>query len=117
MLKFALIAACALVTAVSAYSAGAPTAVCDDMTPKHPVAPQSTAIPYKIQVSKSQVAPGADVDIKIVGKKFKGFLLQVREGDKAVGSFKISPDDKYFKAISCHGTQNVSELKNKPENR
>ncbi|KAG5883230.1 hypothetical protein JTB14_011422 [Gonioctena quinquepunctata] len=101
-----------------AFSGGAPVGTCDDMTPKHPVDPQKSPLPYKISVSKNEIKAGDAVDIVISGKQFKGFLLQVRKGDKAVGQFQIPDNDKYAKAITCHGanksgaTHKNSEAKN-----
>ncbi|WP_369292673.1 Reeler domain-containing protein, partial [Nocardioides abyssi] len=51
------------------------------MTPKHPVPPQKSRLPYKVSVEKNEVQPGEEVVINISGKVFKGFFLQVREGD------------------------------------
>ncbi|KAJ3654239.1 hypothetical protein Zmor_013438 [Zophobas morio] len=104
MLKIALVVVSALVATSWGYSAGAPESVCDDMTPKHPVDPQKPPLPYTIAVSKKEAKAGEVVEITIGGKPFKGFLLQVRNGDKAVGSFDIADTDKYAKAINCHGT-------------
>ncbi|XP_050309526.1 putative defense protein Hdd11 [Anthonomus grandis grandis] len=94
-----------LVASAWAYSAGAPEGVCDDMTPKHPVDPQKSRMPYKISIEKAQVKSGDEVKIGIDGKAFKGFFLQVRDGNKAVGSFQIPGDDKYLKTVNCHGTK------------
>lgn len=110
MMKIFLLTLCATISSIWAYSAGAPEGVCDDMTPKHPVPPQRSALPYKVSVSKNQVAPGGQVEITIGGKSFKGFLLEVRKGDKAVGAFDISPSDKYIKPINCHGSPKVSSM-------
>ncbi|RZC32835.1 Reeler domain containing protein [Asbolus verrucosus] len=99
-----LIALSALVVAAWGYSAGAPESVCDDMTPKHPVEPQKTPLPYNVAVSRKEAKAGDIIDITISGKIFKGFLLEVRNGDKAVGSFIIPDTDKYAKTINCHGT-------------
>lgn len=110
------------VTTVYGYSGGAPVEVCDDMTPKHPVDPQKSSFPYTVTVSQSEVKAGEKVQITVKAakeKSFKGFLLQVRNGDKAVGSFSIPDTDKYAKAINCHGVKQVSlfvsDKKNKIE--
>jgi hypothetical protein len=104
IMKTALIVISAIVATAWGYSAGAPESVCDDMTPKHPVEPQKSPLPYTISVSKKEAKGGEIVDITIGGKTFKGFLVQVRNGDKAVGSFQIPDTDKYSKPINCHGT-------------
>lgn len=109
MTHFVVFAVLALTAvAVQGYSGGAPEGVCDDMTPKHPVAPQTTRFPYTISLNKKEVKAGDDVEITISGgKPFKGYLLQVRDGDKAVGSFVIPDTDKYSKGINCHGSKGV----------
>ncbi|XP_045471610.1 putative defense protein Hdd11 [Harmonia axyridis] len=93
-------------TCTWAYSSGAPTAVCDDMTPKHPFDPQTSALPYTVSISKKTVKPGEETDITISGKDFKGFLVEVRKGDKAVGSFLVDSKDKDIQALKCHGSSN-----------
>lgn len=94
---------------VRGYSGGAPEGVCDDMTPKHPVAPQTSRFPYTVSVNKKEVKAGDNIEITISGgAPFKGYFLQVRDGDKAVGTFEIPATDKYSKAISCHGSKGVS---------
>ncbi|XP_044751780.1 putative defense protein Hdd11 [Coccinella septempunctata] len=103
---FALVLSAA--TCAWAYSSGAPTTVCDDMTPKHPFDPQPSELPYTVSISKKTVKPGEETDITISGKDFKGFLVQVRKGDKAVGSFVIDPKDKDSKALTCHGSSKSS---------
>lgn len=90
------------------YSGGAPIEVCDDMTPKHPDAPKKSDIPYTVVPDKKTVKPGDKVQLKISGKKpFKGFLLQVRDGDKSVGEFNVDSGHRYVKTIDCHDTKNV----------
>lgn len=99
-----LLAACSFVAIVSAYSGGAPVDVCDDMLPKHPVAPQTSKLPYTLQSTKSSASPGDRVKITINGnggKPFKGLLIQGRQGDEIVGSFEVSDSDKYIKTINC----------------
>lgn len=41
---------------VQGYSGGAPDSVCEDMVPKHPVAPQKSAAPYTITTSAKVTA-------------------------------------------------------------
>ncbi|KAJ8921030.1 hypothetical protein NQ315_015826 [Exocentrus adspersus] len=106
MTNFAVLAALlAVVSCAWAYSAGAPESTCDDMTPKHPVEPQKSELPYKVTANKKEVKAGEVVEITVSGKTFKGFLLQVRKGDKAAGQFLIPDDDKYAKASNCHGAK------------
>lgn len=95
-----------------AYSGGAPEAVCEDMTPKHPAPPQTSRFPYTISVSNKEIKSGDEVEITISGgNPFKGFLAQVRDGDKPVGSFKIPDTDKYAKTINCLGGSAVNIIK------
>ncbi|KAJ8983779.1 hypothetical protein NQ317_000339 [Molorchus minor] len=106
MSKFVIIALFATISSTWAYSAGAPESTCEDMTPKHPVDPQRSKFPYKIQVSKNQIPPGGEIEITITSKSFKGFVLQVRDkNNKSVGQWQIPDDDKYAKAINCFGTK------------
>ncbi|XP_066260415.1 putative defense protein Hdd11 [Euwallacea similis] len=105
MAKFLIVTLFSLVAAAWGYSAGAPEGVCDDMTPKHPVAPQKSAFPYKVALDKSEVKPGEEVLITVSGKPFKGFFVQVREDYKAVGTFQIPGDHKFIKTVNCHGTK------------
>lgn len=102
----------AVITGAHAYSGGAPEAVCEDMTPKHPAPPQTSKFPYTISVSNKEIKSGDEVEITISGgNSFKGFLLQVRDGDKPVGSFKIPDTDKYAKTINCLGGKAVNITK------
>ncbi|XP_056631289.1 putative defense protein Hdd11 [Diorhabda carinulata] len=103
---FKLLVLFSMIYCCRAYSGGAPATVCGDMIPQHPVDPQSSPFPYKIAVSKDQVQPGQTIEISVNGGSFKGLLLQVRNGDKAVGEFVIPADDRYFKPLTCHGNKN-----------
>lgn len=108
MFKLHLVTIFAVASSVYAYSGGAPEETCDDMTPKHPVDPQSSAFPYVIGISKKKISPGDVVQITIGKDNFKGFLLQVRKGKKAVGQFVIPADHKFAKTLNCHGGKDVS---------
>lgn len=107
--SYTLLLISAFVGVIYGYSGGAPEGVCDDMTPKHGVDPQSSPIPYTISIDKDKVKPGEKVKITINGKdSFKGFLLQVRDGTKSAGKFVDIPgDDKYIKTINCHSANQV----------
>lgn len=54
------------------FSGGAPELVCDDMVPKHPVAPQKSRLPYKIAIDKAEIKAGEQAQITIGSKSFKG---------------------------------------------
>lgn len=109
MFKLQVLTIFAIAVSTYAYSGGAPEGTCDDMKPQHPVDPQTSEFPYKIDISKKKISPGDTVDITIgTDKAFKGFLLQVRKGDKAIGQFLIPEDDKFAKILGCHGGKAVS---------
>lgn len=99
-----------IISLTVAYSGGAPEAVCEDMTPKHPAPPQTSRFPYTVSVDKQELrGPKDKLHITISDHKpFKGFLLQVRDGDKAIGQFEISDTDKFAKTITCFGNKGVS---------
>ncbi|KAF7269225.1 reeler domain-containing lethal (2) 34Fc [Rhynchophorus ferrugineus] len=102
-MKLIIITVLSVAATAWGYSAGAPESVCDDMKPKHPVDPQTIRFPYKIALSKNEVAPGEDIEITISGRSYLGVFLQFRNSEnQAIGSFQISPDDKYFKTVKCH---------------
>lgn len=103
------------ISSVYCYSGGAPVEVCDSMIPNHPVDPQKSKFPYTVTVDKTEVKGGQKVAITIKGgdvqKSFKGYFLQVRNGEKAVGTFDISDSDKYSKAITCHEAKQVCDYR------
>ncbi|CAH1183578.1 unnamed protein product [Phaedon cochleariae] len=117
---FKLLVISCLVACAYGNSAGAPEDSCDDMTPKHPADPQKSPFPYKVTVNRNQVRAGENVEITVGGgRTFKGFLLQVRGGNKAVGQFQNGGGDKYWKTIKCHDNdkstathKNATEKKN-----
>ncbi|XP_072389173.1 putative defense protein 3 [Diabrotica undecimpunctata] len=102
---FKLLVLLSVVYYTHAYSTGAPLEVCDDMTPKHPFNPQASEIPYKFGLSKNEVKGGEQVEITISGL-FKGLLLEVREGDKAVGEWVVADNDPDFQTLNCHNNKN-----------
>lgn len=109
MFKLQVFTILAVISATYAYSGGAPESTCNDMTPKHPVDPQTSELPYEIQISKKKISPGDTVEITIgTNKIFKGYLLQVRKGNNAVGQFLVPDDDKFSKVLACHGGKAVS---------
>lgn len=111
MLKLQIFAILAVASSTYAYSGGAPESACADMTPQHPVDPQTSKIPYEIEISKNKISPGDTVEITIgKDKAFKGFLLQVRKGDKSAGQFVIADDDRLSKSLGCHGGKAVSAI-------
>lgn len=105
-----LLAVASCLAAVQAYSKGAPVDVCEDMTPKHPVPPQKTRMPYSVRVNKDKVRSGETVKITLNGQdSFKGFLVQVRQGGKnlPIGKFVVDAKDKHVHTIGCGQGQQV----------
>uniref|UniRef100_A0AAR5PFQ2 Reelin domain-containing protein n=2 Tax=Dendroctonus ponderosae TaxID=77166 RepID=A0AAR5PFQ2_DENPD len=116
MSKLMILTVLSVAASAWGYSAGAPEAVCGNMTPNHPASAQKTRFPYKVSVSSDTIKAGEETKINISGKQFKGFLAEVRDGDQAVGSFQIPADDKYLKAINCNGIKGSGAThKNKVE--
>ncbi|CAG9826147.1 unnamed protein product [Diabrotica balteata] len=77
------------------------------MIPKHPFTPQTSQIPYKFGFNKDKIKAGEKVDITITGT-FKGLLLEVREGDNAVGEWVVADTDPDFRTLNCHGNNNTA---------
>ncbi|KAI4466463.1 cytochrome b561/ferric reductase transmembrane [Holotrichia oblita] len=101
------------VSTATAYSGGAPTDTCEDMTPKHPSPPQSDkTFPYKVSLNSNEIKSGEKAEITISGGDFKGFLLEVRDEDKPVGTFDIPDHHRYAKAIGCSGKRSAATHKN-----
>lgn len=88
------------------YSTGAPGQACADMTPQHHVAPQSSPAPYQLGLSANQVRAGDTIELELKGLSeadtIKGFLVQARAGDQAVGQF-ITGNSKHAQPLNCHG--------------
>ncbi|XP_015524834.1 putative defense protein Hdd11 [Neodiprion pinetum] len=118
MLRFFLLIA-SIVAAAQGFSAGAPPAVCEDMTPKHHVDPQAGPSPFKISIDKSTISPGDKVEITLEAldhATFKGFLVEGRQGNDIIGSFSVDPNDKEAQTIDCpKGEKNAVTHKNSEE--
>lgn len=105
---------CAVPSAYS-YSSGAPESACKDMVPQHPVDPQPSAAPYKLNLSTDKLRAGKDesVSLKIQGNSagdtIKGFMIQARIGDKPVGKFNIK-SKKHAQLLNCSGGAGVSSF-------
>ncbi|XP_071448975.1 putative defense protein Hdd11 [Hetaerina americana] len=77
------------------YEKGAPELSCDDMKPRHGADEQVVTNPYYIKLSKNQIRPGGKVNVLLTGRdNFKGFFVQGRVGNKAVGHFDVAPGSK-----------------------
>lgn len=119
LVAFAAIVALTVPGAIG-YSAGAPEAVCGDMTPQHGAVPQTSALPFVVKVDKNKVSAGGTVQITLSGTRghaaFKGFLLQVRNAaGEPIGTFLINEADRYYKAINCNKNQKVRGEKRRRE--
>ncbi|XP_026738101.1 putative defense protein Hdd11 [Trichoplusia ni] len=105
MFASVVILAVALVGGSHGYSSGAPTSVCGDMVPKHPVPAQSSPPPYTITTSTKVVKAGTPMEVVISGKTpkdtIRGLLLQARQGDKPVGTFTVAPNDPFAQLLNC----------------
>ncbi|PSN41753.1 hypothetical protein C0J52_08860 [Blattella germanica] len=83
------------------YKSGAPDTVCDSMEPNHGTTAQTSASPYSIKVSPKSIKAGQQVTVTITGNNanpIKGFFVQGRVGNKAVGSFKAQSG---VKLVDC----------------
>lgn len=121
MFRFLVIIA-SVFAAAQAFGGGAPTSVCNDLTPKHPAEPQEVASPFTISISKSVIKPGDEVKVTLEGtngNKFKGFIVQGRVGDSIVGSFEVNPNDEEVQFLNCpSGTNNAATHRNpKPKSK
>lgn len=107
--KLARFCAVLLVLAPSSWGfhTGAPDTACDTMTPGHGPSPQSGRSPYRVIISKTQVAVGEPVEMIITaptaGPPFKGFFIQVHpvNGDQPVGEYDPSADPDKAQPVSC----------------
>ncbi|XP_045479924.1 putative defense protein Hdd11-like [Harmonia axyridis] len=97
-----------------AYPSGAPpNLVCDSMAVKHGIHdPQSSKIPYTVSIVQPDLSPEEETDIIISGDDFKGFFIQVRSGDKAVGSFVTSPEYQDYQTMTCHNHRDSAAIQN-----
>ncbi|XP_050427151.1 putative defense protein Hdd11 [Adelges cooleyi] len=83
-------------TTVQGYAKGAPTEVCEDMTPQHGVGPKTTPSPYTLSVNQKSVKPGGNLVLSLSAKdgtKFKGFMMQARDEvtHNPIGTFMPVP--------------------------
>ncbi len=79
------------------YSFGAPSEVCEDMTPNHGYPGQTGPSPYKIRVEKLYYMPGENVKVFIesLSDNIAGYLIQARQVgaqfNTAAGTFETPP--------------------------
>ena len=91
------------------YSSGAPSSACEDMVPQHHTPPQTSPFPYAVVLNKKEIKSGESVTVTITGteaaKNFKGFFVQARVGDVAVGKFLKT---KNVDLVNCGDSKEVS---------
>lgn len=99
------IVACVALPSAWAYSSGAPNGACVSMLPQHGVDPQESPAPYKLLLSANSLRAGDEVELELKGNGqgdlIKGFLVQARVGNEAIGQFKVSPNNKLAQTLSC----------------
>lgn len=100
--------------AAHAYSAGAPTSICDSMVPAHHTDAQTSESPYRLLVSSNKVRHGDVVTVTIDGvtaaNTIKGFLVEALQNKKPVGWFDASGETKYAQTIDCFGKAQVNQI-------
>lgn len=109
---FAALIALGIPLMVQAYSAGAPSAECSTMMPRHHVDAQKGAAPYDVILAKNKIRSGETVKVTIKGKKndqtFKGLIVQARVGNTPIGAFDVSPSNQYIQLLDCGSSRGVS---------
>ncbi|XP_059477369.1 putative defense protein Hdd11-like isoform X2 [Neocloeon triangulifer] len=101
MKVFAVALFTGLVALAAGYGGGAPEGACGDMVPQHHTPPQTSASPFAIDINRNTVKPKGKVYVTLSAKEgdsFKGFFIQARVGDTAVGKF--DPADG-VKLVNC----------------
>ncbi|XP_055865949.1 putative ferric-chelate reductase 1 homolog isoform X1 [Biomphalaria glabrata] len=101
-----------LIYAGEGYPNGAPTSVCDNLLPIHDsILPQTSDVPYTIQLEPDQFKPGDKIKVSIVdprGKSLKGLVIgaYMKSGRllSVVGQFLQFPTDK-LKPLKCTAGQ------------
>lgn len=105
-IKYIVAALAVLAAPAWGFSAGAPEGTCGTMTPKHlQFVKQATQAPYSVKLSSTAVNAGGEIQVTLAGNsaadKFKGFMLQAREGDKPIGTWTVHGDAQ---TLNCDGT-------------
>ena len=74
-----LVLVATLIAGATAYSSGAPSSVCDSLTPLHgPEAQDNANSPYSVTVATNTLTSGATLEVTVGGStSFKGFMIQV----------------------------------------
>ncbi|CAB3374197.1 Hypothetical predicted protein [Cloeon dipterum] len=105
-----------LVVLAAGYGGGAPEGACGDMVPQHHTPPQTSESPYTISVNKNSVRPKEKVYVTLSSKQgdtFKGFFIQARVGDTAVGKFDAAAG---VKLVNCgNGVASAATHENSKE--
>lgn len=99
---------------INAYSKGAPAGACEDMTPQHHVAAQTSKVPYDLILSKNAIRSGDTIQIVLKGKsatdKIKGLLVQARVGNQPIGKFSVPSNSAYVQTVDCGNGNFVSNF-------
>ena len=75
-----LVLVATFIAGATAYSSGAPSSVCDSLTPLHgPAAQDNANSPYSVTVATNTLTSGATLEVTVGGSTFKGFMIQVCE--------------------------------------
>lgn len=91
-----------------AFETGAPTEVCQTMTPKHYNAkPQLAPSPYQIRIDSRNISLSGKLQVTIDGTEpFKGFILQARDAaNNILGQFE---SHSMANVIDCPPGEKVS---------
>lgn len=111
--KLIIVLICSLITNLTAYPSGAPSGVCQSMTPIHGgIQPQNTIPPFQLNVSVNKVKYDEIITINITGSeinyKFKGFIIQARNSNNtAIGEF-VNLNTEYVKSMDCNGISSIT---------
>lgn len=101
----------ALAAPALGYSSGAPEDACVDMVPQHHTPAQTSAAPYTLTTSRKAIRGGDEIILTITGKgpsdKIRGFMVQARQGNNIVGSFKVDDKNSFVQLMDCGSGKGV----------
>jgi len=112
LLTASLLGLLCLFHTTSAYQNGAPDSaeICEKLSPKHGVDPQTSPSPYSVNVNRNSLNGGEKLTITLQAPSesyFKGFLVSVKKAGDAkapVGKFDISGEqNRTGKSLKCFG--------------
>jgi len=98
---------------LSAFPNGAPRSACGSLRPIHMLfSAQEDEPPFSITASPSRIAPGQTVTVTLRAfedTEFKGYIVQARDGDDAIGEFEV-PNKDEGKTLDCPGGSQVLDF-------